>query len=138
MLRVVFTSQLNPGRWGNTTVQKEEMLRIRFCLTFHVVRLNFEDPMYLLDFLASMIPENALVLSCTHSPFILPLVMERQRIGEKIKNHSCPLVVSVMNPESLKGYFHYIENRISTLSVEVKISWAKTVLRNNNQGPFFF
>lgn len=64
--------------------------------------------------------------------------MEKQRIGENIRNHSCPLVVSVTNPESLKGYFHYIENRISTLSVEVKISWAKTVLRNNNQGPFFF
>ena len=136
---------------------------------------NFEDPSWF-DFLASVMLENIPVLSCTHRPLILHLVMEKQWMEENIKippaedfsggpavktpcshcrgpgsdpcsrkeDPTCQaerqkkknqkqqslLFLSCYSYKSRR--MQEVAKGINKLSREIKISWDKTVLRDNN------
>ena len=53
-----------------------------------------------------------------------------------LKNCPCFLVVPVINQGEFKKDFYNIARGINTLSNEIKISWANTILRNSNQRHF--
>lgn len=91
---------------------------------------NFEDPSWF-DFLASVMLENIPMLSYTHRPLILHLVMEKQRMEETLK--SLVLRTFLVVPR-LRLYASTAEGLVPIPVQGIKIPHAKRKGQKNKKG----